>query len=426
MADRGRMVGPITRCLAEDHARRVRSGTGTAGLVLTGGGARAAYQVGAIRALARICAPERTPFPIFVGMSAGAINAAALAAGACDFRGAATRLGRVWRALTPDRIYRTDGLKLATIGARWIRDLTTSGLFGENTINYLLDTAPLRRLIETTTSLERVPAHVQSGVLRGLAISATDYGTGTGVTFFDGDSRIQPWARSLRLGVRETIRLDHVMASAAIPLFFPPVRIGDAFFGDGCIRMLAPVSPAIHLGADRVIAIGVRHKRSPAETMTRQLATRSRSLPLAEIIGALMNALFLDSLELDAERLARINQMLGEIPPASQASLPFHVIPLLILRPSRDLGDLAEDVHVRLPGALRYLLQGLGSKTRGKDLLSYLAFEPVFIRRLMRLGFRDTMARRIEVGAFLRAPAHELRSEVGLTLQRRGEWPSSV
>jgi NTE family protein len=399
---------------------------GTAGLVLTGGGARAAYQVGAIRALAQIAAAERTPFPILVGMSAGAVNAAALATGADDFREAATRLGRLWRALTPGGVYRTHGARLAAIGARWIRDLTTSGLFGENTINYLLDTAPLRCLLASALPLERVPLHVRSGALRGLAISATSYATGTGVTFFDGHPAIQPWVRSLRLGVREAITVDHVMASTAIPLFFPPVRIGDAFYGDGCLRVLAPVSPAIHLGADRVVAIGVRHKRSPAETATRQLTSRRSSLPLAEIIGTLMNALFLDSLELDAERLARINQILGAMAPERQASQPLRMVPLLILRPSKDLGDLAEDEHVRLPRTLRFLLQGVGARTRGKDLLSYLAFEPVYVRRLMRLGYRDTIARRLEVDAFLRAPGSDLKTEAGLPPRRHGEWPSAV
>ena len=303
---------------------------GTAGFVLTGGGARAAYQVGAIRALARMTRPDRSPFPILVGMSAGALNAAALAAGADDFGAGARRLGRIWRALTPDQVYRTDSRRLAVIGARWIRDLTASGLFGENTINFLLDTAPLRRLLASALPLERLPAHIGSGALRGLAISATDYATATGVTFFDGAPGVQPWVRSLRFGVRAKITLDHVMASAAIPLFFPPVRIGDAFFGDGCIRMLAPVSPAIHLGADRVIAIGVRHKPSPSETVTRQLVSARVTLPIAEIIGTLLDALFLDSLELDAERLARINQMLGAIAPEHRTSQPVRTIPLLI------------------------------------------------------------------------------------------------
>lgn len=399
---------------------------GTAGLVLTGGGARAAYQVGAIMALARIAGRERNPFPVVVGMSAGAVNAAALAVGADEFREAVRRLGKVWRALTPEQVYRTDSARLAVIGARWLRDLTLNGLLGENTINHLLDTAPLRRLLASALPLERVSAHVRSGALRGLAISATNYATGTGITFFDGDPRIQPWVRSLRMGVRATMTIDHVMASAAIPLFFPPVQIGDAFYGDGCIRMLAPVSPAIHLGADRVIAIGVRHKRSPAETATRQLARPPASLPLAEVIGTLLNALFLDSVELDAERLARINQMLGAMAPEHQGSQPLHVIPLLILRPSKDLGDLAEDEQIRLPGTLRYLLQGVGGRTRGSDLLSYLAFEPVYIRRLMRLGYRDTMARSLEIEAFLRAPGEDLRTEAGLAPRKRGEWPSAL
>jgi NTE family protein len=387
------------------------------GLVLTGGGARAAYQVGAVQALAEITGPESHPFPVLVGMSAGAINATALAAGADGFPAAAARLGRIWSALTPDLIYRTDGPRLAAIGPRWMRDVTTSGLFGENTINYLLDTAPLRRLLEVELRLDRLPVHFRSGALRGVAVSATNYLTGTAVTFFDGDPLIGTWVRSLRVGMREAITVDHVLASAAIPLFFPPVRIGGAYFGDGCIRMLAPVSPAIHLGAGRIIAIGVRHKRSADDTARRQLTTQRSSLPLAEIIGALMNALFLDSLELDTERLERINQLLG---PTSAGRLDGHalrVVPLLVLRPSEDLGDLAEDEQVRLPGALRYLLQGIGAGHRGKDLLSYLAFEPVYVRRLISLGYRDTMGRRSEIEEFLRAPARD--GTEGARVERR-------
>jgi NTE family protein len=381
----------------------------TSGLVLTGGGARAAYQVGALQALAEITRREDHPFPVLVGMSAGAINATALAAGADHFPAAVARLGRIWSALTPDRIYRTDGPRLAAIGMRWLRDLTTSGLFGEDTINYLLDTAPLRRLLDVELELDRLPAHFRSGALRGVAVSATNYLTGTGVTFFEGNPRIAPWVRSLRVGMREAITVDHVMASAAIPVFFPPIRIGGAYFGDGCIRMLAPVSPAIHLGADRIIAIGVRHRRSADETVRRQVMTRRSSLPLAEIIGALMNALFLDSLELDTERVERINQILGSVSPRRLDGQPLRVVPLLVLRPSEDLGDLAEDEQVRLPGALRYLLQGIGAGHRGKDLLSYLAFESVYVRRLIGLGYRDTMARRLEVEEFLRAPAGDMR-----------------
>jgi NTE family protein len=288
-----------------------------------------------------------------------------------------------------------------------MRDLTTSGLFGENTINYLLDTAPLRRLLEAELRLGRLPEHFRSGALRGVAVSATNYLSGTGVTFFDGAPLVEPWARSLRVGMREPITVDHVMGSAAIPLFFPPIRIGGAYFGDGCIRMLAPVSPAIHLGAGRIIAIGVRHKRSADETARRQRTTEGNSLPLAEIIGALMNALFLDTLELDTERLERINQLLGPASASRPDGQHLRVVPLLVLRPSEDLGDLAEDVQVRLPGALRYLLQGIGAGHRGKDLLSYLAFEPVYVRRLISLGHRDTMARRAEIEEFLRAPARD-------------------
>jgi NTE family protein len=387
----------------DDRAARSVQARGSAyGLVLTGGGARAAYQVGAIRALAEISGSRRLPFTVLAGMSAGAINAAALAAHADDLPGAAARLAAVWGALTPDRVYRTEARELVALGARWIGLLT--GTRRDDHLNYLLDTTPLRQLLNEVLELDRLPRLFRSGLLRGVAVSATDYATGTAVSFFDGDPRIGRWVRSLRIGERARLTLDHVMASAAIPVIFPPVRIGDALYGDGCIRMLAPLSPAVHLGADRIVAVSVRYRRSPGETATLQRASRSPSLPIAEIAGTLMNALFHDAFELDVGRLERLNQLLRLVPDARRVGQPLREIPLLVLRPSQDIGALAADVHVRLPGVLRHLLSGIGAH-RANDLLSYLAFEPVYVRMLMNLGYRDTMERRQEIAAFLRAPA---------------------
>jgi len=386
------------------------------GLVLSGGGARAAYQVGAIKALARIIGSRRTPFSIIAGLSAGAINAAFLSVGADDFQRTAAQLLRMWSSISPERVYRTDVRGFLGIGARWMRDLAAGGVFGKDTINYLLDTTPLRRLLSDNLAMERLPGHFESGLLQGVSVSATNYLTSTGISFFDGSDEIAPWARSNRVGMRVKLTIDHVMASAAIPIFFPPVRIGEMFLGDGCIRMLTPMSPAVHMGARRILAIGVHHKSDPSEIVHLQQELSRDSLPLSQVIGTLLNSLFLDALEADAERLERHNHTLNLIPPVRRSSQPLRVIPMLMINPSTDPSALVGKEDALLPGMLRYLLRGLGTlEGRGTDLLSYLAFEHGYLRNLMDLGYRDTMSRRDEVRTFLMTSGDEVdrRTQLG-------------
>ena len=374
------------------------------GLVLTGGGARAAYQVGAMRALCEILGPGPLPFDVVAGISAGAINCVALATGAEDFPAATERLRATWTKLTPDRVYRTGALKLASIGSRWIRDLSTGGLIGKNSINYLLDPSPLRRLIDTEIPLGRMRRHLRAGRLRGLAVTATNYHTGSGVTFFEGAVDIEPWTRSCRIGIRSRVTVDHVMASAAIPIFFPPVAIDGSFFGDGCVRMHYPMSPAIHLGAERIVAISQRYLRPPSETVQREARSRLDVLPVSEIAGVLLNSVVLDSLDSDVERLERINRTLQLVPrdKLNGREVDVRPIPVFVLRPSQDLGKLAADEYGRFPAMLRYLLKGIGATGHaGEDLLSYLAFEPIYVQRVIDLGYSDTIARRDEVEEFL-------------------------
>jgi NTE family protein len=374
------------------------------GLVLTGGGARAAYQVGAVRALAEIAGPGQLPFDTIAGISAGAINAVVLATGAEDFAGSAERLRRTWAKLTPDRVFRTGAVRLAGIGSRWLRDLSTGGLLGRNSINYLLDPSPLRHIVASEIPLGRMRRHLRAGRLRGVAVTATNYHTGVGVTFYEGDEAIQPWLRTARVGVRARITVDHVMASAAIPIFFPPVALDGSFYGDGCVRMHYPMSPAIHMGAHRIVAVSVRHLRPLEETLAREATSKTDRLPLSEIAGVLLNAVFLDSLDSDLERLERMNRTLGLVPREKLAQLGIRPIPALVLRPSQDLGKLARDEYVRFPGMLRYLLKGIGAEGHsGEDLLSYLAFEPIYTQRVMEIGFADTMARKDEIQDFLGA-----------------------
>jgi NTE family protein len=381
------------------------------GLVLTGGGARSAYQAGVLRALARMVRPGPLPFDVLAGISAGAINAVAVGSGADDFQATAERLARSWLGLSPDRVYRTGALGLARIGTRWILDLSAGGLLGRSGINYLLDAAPLREYLEREIPLGRLRRHLRAGLLRAVAISATNYQTGMGVSFFEGDPAIRPWTRSSRLGQRARLTLDHVMASASIPVFFPPVKIGAAYFGDGCVRLPYPMSPAIHLGADRILAVSVRYLPPPELAARAERQAAARWMPVSEIAGVLLDAVFLDAIDGDYERLQRINRMLAAIPRErrNRAELDVRPVQALVLRPSQDLGRLAADEYGRFPGMLRYLLRGIGARgDTGEDLLSYLAFEPVYIRRAMELGERDTLARRDEIEAFLRgAPVPE-------------------
>jgi len=380
------------------------------GLVLSGGGARAAYQVGAIRALADILPEQRTPFRVVAGLSAGAINSAALAARADDFQTAATRLSEVWLSLTPDKVYRTDIPGLAAIAFRWAKDLSSGGVLGRSKVNYLLDTAPLRELLTQELDLSRIPEHIASGALRGIAVTATNYLTGNTVTFYDGAPSIEAWARRNRLAVRERIGVEHVMASAAIPIFFPPVAIDGKFFGDGGIRLTTPISPAIHLGAEKVLTIGIKYARSLEAQQERYRTVHSKHISVGEISGVMMNAVFLDSLDNDIERLERINRTLGFVPDEDRKRMPdlLRRIPSLALRPSQDLGQLAADQYQKFPATLRHLLRGIGATgDSGWDLLSYLAFQPGYVGHLMELGYADTMKRKGEIQAFMESDAED-------------------
>lgn len=377
------------------------------GLVLSGGGARAAYQVGAVRALAEIVRSTACPFSVLCGLSAGAISSAALASGADDFALAVERLTSTWLSLTPEAVYRTNPSTLTGLGARWIRDLTTGGALGGSRVNYLLDTAPLRALLASRIAFPRIREHIAAGTLDGLAVSATNYLTGTTVTFYDAAPDVRPWARYDRVALREPVRVDHVMASAAIPIFFPPVPLNGTLFGDGGIRMTTPISPAIHMGAEKILAVGIRYSRSPEQALALNIEGRTDSVSVAQIGGVLLNALFLDSLDNDLERLQRINRTLGYIPAAARTGMrdALRPIPALSLRPSCDLGRLAAEQYDRFPRMLRHLLRGIGATAdSGWDLLSYLAFQPTYLRTLIDLGHADTLERRAEIEAFLGAP----------------------
>ncbi len=388
---------------------RQTSMPGGAGLVLSGGGARGAYQAGVLRGIADVLGDEanRAPFRVLTGISAGAINATFTAAGGAAFGTATEALWDVWRHLRMENVIRTDFGSFSGLGLRWMFNLGVSGSSGtQRHSTHLIDATPLREYLREQIDLEAIRQHVRHGVLRGVAVTATSYASGTAITFFDAASDVNPWARTARMGQRTALELQHVLASAAIPILFPPIRVGGCWYGDGGVRMTAPLSPAIHLGAERVLAIGVRYQRPDDHVRELNEGNIMRKVTLADIGGTMLNAAFLDSLEADAERMARINGTVALLTPEQKLmqQSPLHVVPLLMVRPSRDLGALASDQLVNFPSILRHLLRGIGaSDDSGGDLLSYLSFDPAYTVPLLELGRADALAQRTAIEQFFTA-----------------------
>lgn len=372
------------------------------GLVLPGGGARSAYQVGVLQAIAEIWPEEEgNPFPVISGTSAGAINASALASGAQDFHGTVERLSRVWAGFHAAQVYRTDGWHLTRTALRWLGAILFGGL-GAGNPRSLLDNTPLRRLLEREVHLEGVQASIEAGVLDALAITASNYASARSVTFFQGREEFRPWQRTRREGRREEIRHDHLMASAAIPLVFPAVELGRDYYGDGSMRQAAPLSPAIHLGAERLLVIGVRNEDPPKGFSVRG---RARYPSIAQIAGYMLDTLFMDSLYSDLERLTRLNQLVEQLPKSRfrTRSHELKKIEALVMLPSADVLELATEHLKSLPRSVRALLSGVGGlNVRGRPLISYLLFESGFCEALMELGHHDAMAHKERIVAFLR------------------------
>jgi NTE family protein len=386
----------------------------TTALVLSGGGARGAYQVGALRGLQELLRGQRgLPFPILVGASAGSITNAFLGAHAADFPAAVSELVDFWGRLRPEQVFRTDARTLTRVGLAWAAELSLGSWIGTGHGRSLLVSDPLHGLLQARLDMAALAQSIERGLLRGFALTTTSYRTGLAVTFFDGIASIEPWVRSTRIGLRQNLTIDHLMASSAIPFFFPAVAIDGTYYADGCIRLNSPLSPAIHMGADRILAIGVRHPRAPAPA-TSSLPARADSYPAtADTAGLLLNALFLEALESDVERLERINRTVDLLPSAviAKKTTPLRRIPILVLQPSRDLGELVMQTLDRLPYLLRHLFRGLGVTGKsGWDLLSYVAFDAEYTSRLLSLGYSDVMARGGEIAAFLRVSDAELEA----------------
>lgn len=378
-------------------------------IVLSGGGARAAYQVGLLRALAR--AAPQTRFAIVTGVSAGAINATFLAAHQGSLREAAQELSGLWENLSVEQVFRVDQRTLFSNMIRWAGRLVSGG--GENApeVRGLVDTAPLRKLLEAYLEtrdgeIVGIAQNLARGRLHAAAVTTLNYATGQTVTWVEG-REIEAWERANRLAVATRLRISHVMASAALPLFFPAVRIGRHWFGDGGMRLLAPLSPALHLGARRVLAISTRYPRGRIEADIPSIAGYP---PPAQILGQLMNAIFLDVLDQDEDRLERLNQLIAKIPPEERESL--EPVETLVLRPSRDLGKLAAAYEPSLPSTFRFLTRSLGTReTRSPDFLSLLMFQPEYLCQLIEIGEADALARMDEILAFVGKNADGLEAE---------------
>ncbi|MGL1834232.1 patatin-like phospholipase family protein [Rhodocyclaceae bacterium SMB388] len=370
-----------------------------AALVLTGGGARAAYQVGVLQAIREIRgARPGNPFPILCGTSAGGINAVALAVFSADFNTAVRKLAWIWRNFHVDKIYRADALALLATGARWGAALT-SGWAIRQTPRSLLDNAPLRELLARVIDFDAIDRSIASGGLHAVSVSASGYSSGESLAFFQAAPEVPPWQRAQRIGVRTRLGIEHLLATSAIPFVFPAVRINREYFGDGSMRQLAPISPAIHLGADRVLVIG-------SGRLAEEGRQRSDAYPSpAQIAGHALSSIFLDSLAVDLERMQRINQTLSAFTAAQReaAGMVLRPIETLVISPSQRLDAIAGRHRGDLPRALRLVLRGVGAMRReGSTLLSYLLFEPGFTRALMELGYQDGIAKRDEVATFLR------------------------
>ena len=376
------------------------SGPEKTALILTGGGARAAYQVGVLKAISEFL-PRRAhnPFSVICGTSAGAFNAVTLAINAQRFRSGVQYLETVWKNFKVHDVYRSDPIGVFLNSARWFIGLIMS-TFGSNKLNCvsLLDNTPLVKMLEQALPEGKVQENIDAGYLHALNITASGYGSGQSVNFYQSAAGILPWTRARRMGISTQIEAKHLLASSAIPFIFPAVRINREFFGDGSMRQIAPISPALRLGASRVLIIGTgRQEEIP---VNREQIDDYPSL--ARIAGHSLDSIFLDSLEVDVERLQRINHTVGLLPEEVQQHTSLRKIEVLVITPSQPIEKIAGRYAKQLPWAIRFLLRGVGAMRRsGANLVSYLLFDKDFCRALIDLGYQDAMSKKQEILAFL-------------------------
>ena len=404
------------------------------GLVLTAGGARGAYQAGVLKRLGEIPAlhGRPSPFSVIAGASAGAINGAMVAASAASLTEGTHKLAELWSDLTASQVFRADPLALGLGGARWLRDLSLGGLIGGGNIQSLLDASPLRDLLAKHLPLDGIASAIRAGHLYAVAVSATSYHSGKSFTFIQGRKGHPLWLKSRRVALSVDLTVDHVCASASIPILFSPVQVpspevGECWFGDGGMRLVTPFSPAIRLGASRIFAVGIRCQSSADALSRAELRAGEESHggigsiarpPLAQIVGVFLNAIFLDHLDADLDHLLRMNELLTanghangngngtgkrKRRTAAAPREPMRPIEPLVVSPSADLAIVAAAFAHKMPRAVRYLLDGLGTpNAQSADLMSYLLFDSSYTRALIDIGYQDAHARIDEIEAFVR------------------------
>ncbi len=377
------------------------------GLVVTGGGARGAYQAGVLKRIGEIKRVQThgNPFSIITGSSAGAINGTALAAGSDDFASTTKVIAGLWSRLQPSDIFRCGVLSQTRNSLTWIMDLSFGGVLGGGNARSLLDAAPLRHFLSAHLDFDRIQDNIRRGYIYAIAISATNYNSGKSYLFIQGKKGHPLWNRSRRVTLATKITVDHVCASAAIPLVFQPVKLktarGTAFFGDGCVRLQQPLSPIIRLGAQKAFVIGVR-----CETLEHQEeAADQRDPSLAQVMGVLLNAIFLDHLSTDIEHLERLNQVVGSgriSPPDTAGSEKMRRLTPFLIAPSVDLSELAEEHRRDMPYLIQYFVNSLGrDATSCADLMSYLLFTSKYTSALIDIGYNDADRQIDEIESFL-------------------------
>lgn len=383
--------------MSEGSSSRTRLGVGSAvALVLPGGGARAAYQVGVLKAIAELLPKARNPFPIVVGTSAGAVAAAVIGSEAYRWQRAVGALEQVWANFHVDQVFRADTRSMLRSGVHWMLSLFSGGYLLPPP-RALFDNSPLRELLERRIDWRHLQRSIRGGHIKALALSATSYTNASSVAFFQGVDELHDWSRQQRLGRRTELTIDHLMASMGVPFLFPPVMLGNEYFGDGAQRQLWPLSPAIHFGADRLLVIGVRAE-SGAGVTPRPRTLMEPPTP-GQMFGFMLDTLFMDQIYANVEHVARLNQILESAP----QTLPgMHKIATMMIAPSQDLRMIATRHIGSLPRSLRALLRVMGAKgTGGAQLASYLMFESSFTQELIELGYRDALGQKESLMSFL-------------------------
>jgi NTE family protein len=389
------------------------------GLVLPGGGARAAYQVGVLRAIADLL-PSRSanPFPVVTGTSAGAVNATAIAVHADRFRVAVGNLERVWRNFQVDHVFRSDTVSMLRSGLHWMLAMMSGGWLLPPPKS-LFDNSPLRELLATQFDFDKVRLAIEKGHLDALALSAAGYSSARSVAFFESKPGTPPWSRLRRAGQPTKLTLDHLMASVAVPFLFPPVLMGEEYFGDGAMREANPFSAAIHLGAERLLVVGTRNESRPPTVAPPSSPT------FGQIFGYMLDSLFSDGMYSDLERLTQLNDIVAKSGPITTEGTRIRRIDMLLILPSRDLSEIARHHVVSLPRTLRTLLRTMGAlNTGGGQLMSYLLFQSSFTRELIALGYQDAMSRSEDLMAFLGGMSVRSTGATGVWRARTGSSPT--